>query len=133
GLLTEVSAEDVAGLETVGENVLEAGGPGAIPYRASSVLLAYNTDEVSEPPQTLDELLQWIRDNPGRFTYNTPDSGGSGQSFVATALDHDVPDDVSEQMVTGDHGDLDSRWDEGLDVLRALHPDTYQEEVRPHG
>ena len=133
GLLTEVSAEDVAGLETVGENVLEAGGPGAIPYRASSVLLAYNTDEVSEPPQTLDELLQWIRDNPGRFTYNTPDSGGSGQSFVATVLDHYVPDDVSEQMVTGYHEDLESHWDEGFDVLRDLNPYIYQEGVYPNG
>src|SRR5690625_6938645 len=108
--MNEVRAEDIAGLETVGENNLEAGGPGSIPYRASSVLLAYNTDEVSEPPQTLDELLQWIRDNPGRFTYKTPDSGGSGQSFVATVLDHYVPDDVSEQMVTGYHEDLESHW-----------------------
>ncbi|HLS64242.1 MAG TPA: extracellular solute-binding protein [Ruania sp.] len=133
GLLTEVSAEDIAGLETVGENILEAGGPGSIPYRASSVLLAYNTDEVSEPPQTLDELLQWIRDNPGRFTYNTPDSGGSGQSFVATVLDHYVPDDVSEQMVTGYHEDLESHWDEGFDVLRDLNPYIYQEGVYPNG
>ena len=133
GLLMEVSTEAIAGLETVGENVLEAGGPGAIPYRASSVLLAYNTDEVSDPPQTLDELLQWIQDNPGRFTYNTPDSGGSGQSFVATVLDHYVPDDVSEQMVTGYHEDLESHWDEGFDVLRDLNPYIYQEGVYPNG
>ena len=133
GLLMEASTEAIAGLETVGENVLEAGGPGAIPYRASSVLLAYNTDEVSDPPQTLDELLQWIQDNPGRFTYNTPDSGGSGQSFVATVLDHYVPDDVSEQMVTGYHEDLESHWDEGFDVLRDLNPYIYQEGVYPNG
>ncbi len=133
GLLMEVTPEDIAGLQTVGENILEAGGPGAIPYRASSVLLAYNTDEVSDPPETLDELLQWIRDNPGKFTYNTPDSGGSGQSFVATVLDHYVPEDVSQQMVTGYHPDLEQHWDEGFQVLRDLNPYIYQDGVYPNG
>ena len=54
--------------------------PAPIPYRASSVLLAYNPTTVHDPPKTLDELLTWIKAHPGKFTYNSPKSGrlGSG-------------------------------------------------------
>ena len=32
-------------------------------------ILFYDSDSVSNPPGTVDELLTWICDNPGRFTY----------------------------------------------------------------
>ena len=59
----------------------------AIPYRGSSVVLAYNSDHVKSPPKTLGALLDWIRANPGKFTYNSPNSGGSGYSFAETVVD----------------------------------------------
>ena len=46
------------------------------------MLLAYNPNKVPNPPKTLDELLAWIKANPGRFTYNSPKTGGSGGAFV---------------------------------------------------
>ena len=57
-----------------------------VPYRGTTVLLAYNSETVANPPTTAEELYQWIKDNPGRFAYNTPGSGGAGSSFVLTSV-----------------------------------------------
>ena len=43
-------------------------GKGGIPYRASTVLLAYNSKNVTTPPKTLAELLVWAKEHPGKFT-----------------------------------------------------------------
>src|SRR5258708_4912678 len=63
--------------------------PYAIPYRASQVLIAYDTAKVKEPPKTWAELTAWIKANPGQFIYCRPDKGGSGSHFVFRAV-HEV-------------------------------------------
>ncbi len=57
-----------------------------MPYRGTTVVLAYNSETVENPPETAGELYQWIKDHPGRFAYNTPSSGGAGGSFVTTSI-----------------------------------------------
>ena len=57
-----------------------------VPYRGSSVIIAYNSTKISNPPTTLQGLYDWIKANPGQFTYNTPDTGGSGQFFVEEGM-----------------------------------------------
>jgi putative spermidine/putrescine transport system substrate-binding protein len=37
-------------------------------------------------PKTLDDLVAWIKANPGQFIYNRPDKGGSGGGFVDRAI-----------------------------------------------
>lgn len=133
GLLTEVSPTTVPNLADVPADVLKAGGKGGIPYRASSVVLAYNTKTVRTPPKTLDELLAWIKANPGKFTYNTPDSGGSGGAFVQTVLDRYVSDVDRRQMVTSYVPSLESRWDKGFAQLATLKRSVYQKGVYPNG
>lgn len=60
----------------------------SVPYRGSQVLLAYDTTKLSpeDAPKTWDELVAWIKANPGQFIYNRPDKGGSGGNFVRRAL-----------------------------------------------
>lgn len=132
GLLTTDTSK-VANIGSVDPKVLAAGGPGAVPYRASSVLLAYNPDKVKNPPGTLEELLAWIKANPGRFTYNSPKTGGSGGAFVATVLDSSVPPADREQMTTGYHKELEKDWEPGWKVLAGLNPYVYQKGVYPNG
>ena len=121
------------GLSAVAPDIVAAAGPGAVPYRASSVLLAYDSTKVPNPPRTLDELLAWIKANPGQFTYNSPKTGGSGQAFVTTVLDKFVPPDVRAQMTTGYHKDLESHWDEGWRTLQELNQYVFQGGVYPNG
>jgi putative spermidine/putrescine transport system substrate-binding protein len=104
----------------------------AIPYRGSSVVLAYNTAHVQSPPKTLTGLIQWIRANPGKFTYNSPNTGGSGYSFAETVVDSTLPQDVHNQMIEGYTPQLESNWKQGLDLLHSLNGSVYQG-VYPNG
>ncbi len=54
----------------------------AIPMFHSQTALAYNPNYVTNPPQSYDELKQWVRENPGKFGYNGIKGGASGVSFV---------------------------------------------------
>lgn len=109
------NAENLLSSVAVGEDYL-------LPYRGTTVVLAYNSDVVQTPPQTSEELYQWIKDNPGRFSYNSPGSGGAGSSFVATSVYNFLP----EEALTSDDPDWKTEWDQGFDLLEELHPYLYQ-------
>lgn len=132
GLLADPAAA-VPNLANIDAKVVASGGKDAIPYRGSSVLLAYNSIKIANPPKTLDELLAWIKVHPGKFTYNSPDTGGSGGAFVATVLDKYVPPADRTQMTTGYHQDLEKDWDPGWKTLKSLNPSVYQKGVYPNG
>lgn len=131
--LLEIDQSTVAGLETVAEGTIDAGKGVGIPYRASSVLLAYDTTTVDAPPRTLDELLTWIEDNPGEFAYNSPSTGGSGGAFVTTVLDSYLSADDQEAMRTGYAKELEAGWDAGFERLAQLGEFVYQGGVYPNG
>ncbi|QBP42290.1 ABC transporter substrate-binding protein [Paenisporosarcina antarctica] len=66
-LLETDSGEPIEGLE--------------IPWGKTSFAFQVNTDNVKQPPLTIDELTQWIQNNPGRFTY--PDAADfTGNGFI---------------------------------------------------
>lgn len=132
-LLTPVSPSSISALADIPADVVKAGGNGGIPYRGSAVLLAYDTKTVPTPPKTLDDLLAWIKAHPGKFTYNSPKSGGSGGAFVATVLDKYVPADARQKMAVGYEKDLESYWDQGFATLKSLNPYVYQKGVYPNG
>ena len=111
-------------VKNVNKTILKA-GKGAFPYRGSSVLLAYNTKNVTTPPATLDELLAWIKAHPGKFTYNAPSGGGSGYSFVQTVVDKYLSDADRATLVQTATPSLESKWAQGLETLRQLNKYTY--------
>ncbi len=93
-----------------------------LPYRGTTVVLAYNSETVPTPPSTTEELYQWIKDHPGRFAYNTPSSGGAGGSFVVTS----VYNFLAEEALTSSDETWKEQWGEGFDLLKELHPYMYQ-------
>jgi putative spermidine/putrescine transport system substrate-binding protein len=133
GLNQPVSKATAPNLNKVNKDLLVPVKGAAIPYRGSSVVLAYDSSKVSSPPKTLSALLNWIKQNPGKFTYNSPNSGGSGYSFVETVLDSTMPQSVITQMVNGYVPDLEtSNWKSGLDTLKSLNKYVFQG-VYPNG
>jgi putative spermidine/putrescine transport system substrate-binding protein len=124
GLLYRPTAGLLPNIKDVNKAVLTA-GKGGIPYRGSSVLLAYNTKNVPTPPKTLDELLTWIKANPGKFTYNAPSGGGSGYAFVQTVVDKYLSNADRNTLVQVAAPDLESKWAQGLETLRQLNKYTY--------
>lgn len=51
------------------------------PYGSAQFALFYDAAVVDEPPSDIDGLLDWIRANPGRFTYPAPPDF-TGSAFV---------------------------------------------------
>jgi putative spermidine/putrescine transport system substrate-binding protein len=124
GLLYRPNAGLLPNIKDVNKTVLAA-GKGGIPYRGSSVLLAYNSKNVTTPPATLDDLLAWIKAHPGKFTYNAPSGGGSGYSFVQTVVDKYLTNADRNTLVQQAAPDLESKWAQGLETLRQLNKYTY--------
>ena len=105
------------------ENVV---GDTFIPYRGTSVMLAYNSDVVSNPPSTIEELYQWIRENPGRFSYCDASSGGSGYTFVTTAIYNQLPEEAAMSSDAKWRDEYTSEWDNAFTLMAELHPYMYQ-------
>src|SRR3989442_7722596 len=85
-LFLQVSATDIPNLAKVPKPTLDFVQNKAIPYRGSSVVLAYNSDKVTNPPQTYDDLLAWIKANPGKFAYNEPSTGGGRRAVLLSMI-----------------------------------------------
>lgn len=95
------------------------------PYRGTTVILAYNSETVPEDevPTTMDELVEWIKAHPGRFAYNTPGTGGAGDSFVRTSIYNFIDDESA--LMSNDPKWME-QWDEGFAFLKELHPYMYK-------
>ena len=94
-----------------------------VPYRGTTVVFSYDSAKLPNPPQTWDELVDWIKANPGHFTYNDPSTGGAGQAFVHNAVyrlidDPDAFTNASDEKYT-------AMYDAGFDWLADIHPYLY--------
>jgi putative spermidine/putrescine transport system substrate-binding protein len=93
-----------------------------VPYRGTTVVMAYNSEVISNPPKTMDELTQWIKDHPGRFAYNALGTGGAGDSFARSAIYNYLPVEAFMDNNTR----WENQWDQGFDYLREIHPYMYK-------
>ena len=133
GLNQPVSKATAPNLNKVNKDLLVPVKGAAIPYRGSSVVLAYDSNHVKTPPKTLADLLTWIKANPGKFTYNSPNTGGSGYSFAETVVDSLLSPEILKGMDQGYDPSLQSNWKPGLDLLHSLNKYMYGNGVYPNG
>ena len=133
GIFEKMDASKVPNVSKTDPNVVNQYGGYGVPYRASSVVLAYNSQFVKEPPKTLDDIYTWIKANKGRFAYNPPDTGGSGDHFVAATLKKFIPPDQLKTFQTGYDASIESSWDQGWQLLKSLGPYLLQGGFYPKG
>lgn len=131
-LLTPVNTGNVPNLKNVDQSLTAPVKSLAVPYRGSAVVLAYDSAKVPTPPKTLDDLLAWIKAHPGKFTYNSPSTGGSGQGFVDAVLSKGVSPTDLVKMETSYDETLEKEWDPGFATLHDLNPAIYQK-TYPNG
>ena len=55
------------------------------PWRLAKFVFIHDSARLPNPPQSMGELLDWARDNPGRFTHPDP-ANFMGASFLKQAL-----------------------------------------------
>lgn len=126
-LFEKLDGSNIENIKNIEENNMKGTQDLAIPYRASAVVLAYNSDNVKEVPETPEDLYKWIEENPGKFAYNDPTTGGSGSSFVISTIYNQLP---AEAMNIQDESIMKD-WDKGFEILNGLEPYLYQEGVYP--
>jgi putative spermidine/putrescine transport system substrate-binding protein len=82
-------------------SVGNAGGP----------VLIYNPSKVPNPPKTAQELLAWVKANPGKFMYARPANSGPGRSILQ-----------GFSFILGDSKPLDPEkgWEKSWDFLKEL-------------
>lgn len=59
-----------------------------VPFHRNQTAIGYDTRSLSaeEVPQTFAAILDWARENPGRFAMTSPAGGGSGGGFLESAI-----------------------------------------------
>lgn len=57
------------------------------PYGSAQMVMVYDEARTPDPPTTIDALLDWIREHPGRFTYPAPPDF-TGSAFVRHIFYH---------------------------------------------
>jgi len=55
------------------------------PWGRAQMVMVYDSARLSNPPKTLPDLLKWIKEHPGRFTYPAPPDF-TGMFFVKHVL-----------------------------------------------
>ncbi len=133
GLMVKLDASKIPNISKVAPDVMARNAYYGLPYRGSSVVLAYNSKMVSDPPKTLQGLFEWIKNHPGKFTYNTPDTGGSGGNFVEAVLKVGIPQSKMKIFQTSYDPSLEKYWDKGWKILKEIGPYTYKKGFYPKG
>lgn len=133
GLIQKVTSKEIANLDKVPKDSVDRFAGFGVPYRASSVILAYNSAEVKDPPRTLEDLINWVKSNDGKFTYNPPDKGGSGGNFTTRVLEAGIPQDQLTFFQTQYDESKEALWENGWQILKDLHPHIFNNGFYPAG
>lgn len=90
------------------------------PWQRAHFVLAWDTARSPEPPSTIPELIDWIRANPGRFTYPAPPDF-TGSVFLRHLLYHFGGG--PEKFQSGfDEGHFKAAAARVIDQLREIRP-----------
>lgn len=80
----------------------------------------YDSEEIAQTPTNLDELLAWVADNPGRFTYPQPPNF-LGSTFLKLLLAYTI-DDRERLGAALPDGEAEAALAPLFAYLDALHP-----------
>lgn len=94
------------------------------PWHKAQFALVYDEARVEDPPGSIEELLAWVEDNPGRFTYPAPPDF-TGSVFVRQVL-YAVSGGVEEVPLEFSQGAYDELSPALFDRLAALEPSLWR-------
>lgn len=73
------------------------------PWGKVQFVFAYDSSKIDTPPASMEELLQWVKENPGKFTYPAPPDF-TGSAFIRHVL-YETSDQV-DQFLEGFQAEL---------------------------
>ena len=90
------------------------------PWGMAQLVFMYDSAEISEPPTTMESLLEFARKNPGRVTYPAPPSF-YGTTFIKQAL-LELADNRTPLYNPVENADFEAVTAPLWDYLDQLHP-----------
>ena len=96
-----------------------------VPWGRAQVAVGYNSATVSDPPRTIPALIDWIKANPGRFTYPAPPDF-TGSVFVRHVFYH-AAGSVDRLLVDFDQGLYDEVAGKTWEILNDIEPHLWRE------
>lgn len=94
------------------------------PYGKAQFVMVYDSAKAPDIPQDMDGFLQWVQDNPGRFTYPAlPDF--TGYAFVLTVCYHELGGH-EQYLGAFDQAQFDADFDACWDKLNEIEPSLWR-------
>lgn len=91
-----------------------------MPWGKAQVVLVYDSAKVPEPPKDMTALIEWIKANPGKFTYTAPPDF-VGSEWVRMMCFH-ATGGFEQFMVDFDQQLFDAKFPECWNMLNELEP-----------
>ena len=96
-----------------------------IPWSKAQFAFAYDTARTENPPRSIPELLEWIKANPGSFTYSAPPDF-NGSVFVRHVFYH-AAGGVDNLLGDFDQEKFDKAAAETWRILNEIEPYLWRE------
>ena len=96
-----------------------------IPWSKAQFAFAYDTARTENPPRSIPELLEWIKANPGSFTYSAPPDF-NGSVFVRHVFYH-AAGGVENLLGDFDQEKFDKAAAETWRILNEIEPYLWRE------
>lgn len=91
-----------------------------VPYGKAQFVMIHNSNKVSETPSNTEELLKFVKANPGKFTYPAPPDF-TGSAFVRNVI-YDVVGYDKIANVKADEESVKQVIQPAMDYLKQLKP-----------
>ncbi|MBA2441222.1 MAG: ABC transporter substrate-binding protein [Rubrobacter sp.] len=95
------------------------------PWGKAQFVMIYDSAEIEDPPQSMDELLAWTEENPGRFTYPAPPDF-TGNAFVEHAF-YQTTGEIERYQEPLDEEVFDEEAPQTWEYLNELEPNLWRE------
>lgn len=91
------------------------------PWGKAQFVFVHDEKKAAEPPKSMDELADWVKENPGQFTYPAlPDFTGS--AFIRHVLYETTDGHEQYQQPAADIEDLEQRLEPMWQYLNEIEP-----------
>lgn len=95
-----------------------------VPWNKVQFAFAYDSARLAEPPRSMGALLDWIKANPGRFTYPAPPDF-TGSVFVRHVFYH-AAGGPEKLLGPFNQGEFDRVAAKTWEILNALEPSLWR-------
>lgn len=96
------------------------------PWGKAQFVLVHDENEFRNPPRSMSELAEWVKQNPGQFTYPAPPDF-TGSAFVRQVLYETTGGHEQYRQPAADIEDLEERLEPMWQYLNSIEPYLWRE------